>query len=68
MLKGIKFRGFLFSHDDFIAHLGDCPVCGGKESLMRKYYATINKDLNIHYLQCENCFAISASHYVKSNV
>jgi 2-polyprenyl-3-methyl-5-hydroxy-6-metoxy-1,4-benzoquinol methylase len=35
---------------------------------MRKYYATINKDLNIHYLQCENCFAISASHYVKSNV
>ena len=56
--------GFDFKKDDFIEHLEECPICGSHDRIVTSSL----KNNIFQYLTCNNCCAISASHYAKDDV
>jgi 2-polyprenyl-3-methyl-5-hydroxy-6-metoxy-1,4-benzoquinol methylase len=63
----IKRYGYVFSQNDFVSNIEQCPVCGSPKH-RRNFFAYINKKLGIHYLMCDHCYAVSSSHYAKNEI
>jgi 2-polyprenyl-3-methyl-5-hydroxy-6-metoxy-1,4-benzoquinol methylase len=62
-----KRYGYIFTKEDFISHLEQCPVCGAPKH-RRDFFSYIDKNLDIYYLKCNHCLSISSSHYIKNEV
>ena len=59
--KGImnKIHSVEFDKDDFVEYAEKCPICGSTE----RFVITKLKNTSIRFLQCNNCHAVSTSHY-----
>ena len=59
--KGImnKIHGVEFDKDDFVEYAEKCPICGSTE----RFVTTKLKNTSIRFLHCNNCHAVSTSHY-----
>jgi 2-polyprenyl-3-methyl-5-hydroxy-6-metoxy-1,4-benzoquinol methylase len=58
-----KHKGFSFYENDFIPYLEKCPICGSSD---REIISHVKKIF--HYYKCNNCYAVSSSHYLKNDI